>query len=118
VSGIGINPTKSDADKTGLGLPEGYIDHTQLRLDEVWKCPACGHSADMKQTEKKTITVTRTMTRKINRCYDCLYYFSHPREAECQHPSVQDSNNPYAGIGILDGNQMTGFPVKCPLLKE
>jgi hypothetical protein len=49
-SGIGINPTKPDILENSLGGPTGLIDHSQLRLDAVWKCPVCGHSADMNNT--------------------------------------------------------------------
>lgn len=52
--GIGINPTTRDAAKRGLGSPAGLIDHTQLTLDPVWKCPECGHSADI-MTKKESL---------------------------------------------------------------
>ena len=48
--GIGINPTRPDAARNALSGPEGLIDHTQLRLDPVLKCPECGHSADLPKT--------------------------------------------------------------------
>jgi rubrerythrin len=49
--GIGINPTRSDEAKWAFGLPDGWITHENLRLDNVWKCPNCGHSADMKKSK-------------------------------------------------------------------
>lgn len=112
--GIGINPTKADIAKNSLGGPTGLIDHSQLRLDAVWKCPVCGHSADM----TTVFEVTKTITKKITRCYDCLYYFNHPRDAECQHPSVDTSMDIYAGVKILDGNAMHEIPYNCPLRKQ
>lgn len=45
--GLGINPTRPDRYKNALGGPEVLIDHTMLKLDEVWKCHSCGHSADI-----------------------------------------------------------------------
>ena len=46
--GIGINPSLPDwALRSFVDPPEGPIDHTQLRLDQVWKCPRCGHSKDI-----------------------------------------------------------------------
>lgn len=47
--GIGINPTTSDWLKRALGGPEPYITSENLRLDKVWKCHQCGHSADLVQ---------------------------------------------------------------------
>ena len=45
--GLGINPTRPDWMKRALSGPEPYITAEELRLDEVWKCPQCGHSQDM-----------------------------------------------------------------------
>jgi len=45
--GVGINPTTPDCLKRALGGPEPYITNKDLRLDEVWKCKKCGHSADL-----------------------------------------------------------------------
>lgn len=46
--GLGINPTRPDWMKNALGGPDGYITAEDIRLDEVWKCRQCGHSADIK----------------------------------------------------------------------
>lgn len=45
--GVGINPTTPDWLKRGLGMPDPYITYEDIRLDEVWKCPKCGHSQDI-----------------------------------------------------------------------
>jgi len=46
--GIGINPTTPDWLKRALGGPEVPINNDTLRLDEVLKCPRCGHSEDLR----------------------------------------------------------------------
>lgn len=49
--GIAIGPTRSDDMKNALCDPaESLIDHTILTLDDVWKCPECGHSADIRKS--------------------------------------------------------------------
>lgn len=49
--GIGINPTTPDIFKGALGGPKPRIRHEDLVLDEVWKCPKCGHSEDIMKEE-------------------------------------------------------------------
>ena len=47
--GLAINPTLPDYLKHAVIDPPGpnLITSERLRVDNVWKCPKCGHSEDM-----------------------------------------------------------------------
>lgn len=46
--GIAIGPTDPDWLKHSLSDPGGHlINNETITLEDVWKCPQCGHSMDM-----------------------------------------------------------------------
>jgi len=69
----------------------------------------------MKKATERTVKmiVKRTITKKINHCYQCCPYFGIESGSDsvmkCEHP---DAPNPYI---VSHPECQRGFPKRCPL---
>jgi hypothetical protein len=64
------------------------------------------------------ITVTKTITKIISRCYHtCPYFVTSMDGMECGHPFFDNSNH-FENMIISHPDCDTGFPKQCPLLKK
>ena len=55
-----------------------------------------------------------TVTKTVNRCYDCPHFNSHPQEASC---GILEKQELYSGL-ISHRVAEAGIDPKCPLMKD
>jgi hypothetical protein len=58
--------------------------------------------------------------KELDGCgYECPYYEVYGNEMTCDHPTLKNSRNPFAGLIITQDNSGDGqFPEECPLREE
>lgn len=64
------------------------------------------------------IQVKKVIEKNINSCTECPYFFSHPQESSCDHPTIKKSADIWLGVKIIGNNFRNEIPELCPLRAE
>ena len=60
------------------------------------------------------VTVPAKVTTITSCKWSCPFYATYGHEMTCDHPTIRNKPDPYAGLIISNDEATNGFPSQCP----